>query len=432
MSSPYRILYRKRQGHALAPEEIAAVVHGASAGPEDGGWNDAQLGAFLMASVIRGLDAEETRELTRGMLESGDQWRLCDEIPLLADKHSTGGVGDKVSLILAPLLAACDVPVVMLTGRSLGHTGGTADKLETLPGLQQALDREQALRQLRRCGMAMGLPTGDIAPADRRLYSLRDVTATVDSLPLITASILSKKLASGASAVVFDVKTGNGAILPRLEDGRALARLLVETSKAMGTAASALITDMSQVLGRWAGHTCEVRESLEALEGHGPADLMEIVYVLCEEVTALLGQPLPRARFETAIADGSARERFDQWAAGQGTDPTWLRAPVLPLAPEEVVLTAETTGVLASVDTHDLGLLLGDAGGGRRHPGDAIDFEIALHCPRRLGDEVRAGDELARLYLRRHDEALIERFQACFHVSEGTAAVPALVRERIA
>jgi thymidine phosphorylase len=239
---PYDILAHKRAGLRLGEEELREVVAGASGG----GWSDAQLGAFLMAAAIRGLDSEETQWLTQAMLESGEQWRLGDEIPTLGDKHSTGGVGDKVSLILSPLLAACGQPVVMLTGRALGHTGGTADKLETIPGLDLALDRQRCLRLLAETGLAIGIATDAVAPADRRLYGIRDRTATVDSLPLITASILSKKLATGAGAIVFDVKTGDGAFMCERQDAAALASLLVDTCQRIGCRASALITDMSQ------------------------------------------------------------------------------------------------------------------------------------------------------------------------------------------
>jgi pyrimidine-nucleoside phosphorylase len=287
---PYRILERKRAGMRLSEEEIRSVAQGAT----DGSWSEGQLAAFLMAAAIRGLDVEETRALTLAMLESGERWELAREVPLLCDKHSTGGVGDKVSLVLGPLLASCGLPVAMLTGRGLGHSGGTMDKLESIPGMELGLDRARFLDLLHRCGLAIGGATSDIAPADRRLYSLRDTTATVDSLPLITASILSKKLAMGAAAVVFDVKTGNGAFLPELELAEELARGLVETSRALGTPASYVVTDMSQPLGRWTGHTAEVRETVEALSGEGPSDLMEVTFVLCEEAARLVGQPVSR------------------------------------------------------------------------------------------------------------------------------------------
>jgi len=396
----------------------------------DGSWSDAQLGAFLMAAVIRGLDPQETQALTREMMHSGECWQLRDDIPSVGDKHSTGGVGDKVTLILGPLLAACDQPIAMLTGRGLGHTGGTADKLETIPGLRQDLSRSWALELLAETNLALGMATGEVAPADRRLYALRDVTATVDSLPLMAASILSKKLATGTAGVVFDVKTGDGAFLPDLAEGRRLAELLVETSRSLGVRASCVITDMSQPLGRWVGHAAEVQETLDCLEGRGPEDLMEVTYTLCEEVTALLGKPKTRAQLESAISSGKARESFDRWAAAQGADAAWLAKPTCPLAPHEIVLEAPREGVLSTVENRQLGLLLVQAGGGRVRPGDTIDPGISLHCRVRLGEAVTAGEELARVYLRKPDTALVERFRDCFRIADEGEGPP-LVRERI-
>jgi thymidine phosphorylase len=420
MALPYRILGRKRAGMRLDPEEIRSVARGAT----DGSWSEGQLAAFLMAAAIRGLDGEETRALTVAMRDSGERWDLGSEVPRLCDKHSTGGVGDKVSLVIAPLLASCGLPVFMLAGRGLGHTGGTIDKLESIPGMDLRLDRARCLDLLGRCGMAIGAATAEIAPADRRLYALRDVTATVDSIPLITASILSKKLATGSAAVVFDVKTGNGAFLPELDRSLELARGLVETSRALGTPASCLVTDMSQPLGRWAGHAAEVRESLDALEGQGPEDLLEVTFALAGEVARLAGQPVERRELEEAIASGRAREAFARWAALQGADPAWLRAPRFELAPVERPLLARRSGRLAAVDVGQLGLLLVEAGGGRARPDDAIDFGISLETRVRLGAAVEAGEELARIYLRREDERLAESFAACFTVADSGEAPP--------
>ncbi len=427
MALAYRILEHKRAGMRLTAEEIRAVAQGAA----DGSWSEGQLGAFLMAAAIRGLDGDETRALTLAMLESGERWDLGREVPGLCDKHSTGGVGDKVSLILAPLLASCGVPVAMLTGRSLGHTGGTMDKLESIPGMSLELDRARCLDLLARCGVAIGGATAEIAPADRRLYALRDTTATVDSTPLITASILSKKLATGASAVVFDVKTGNGAFLPELDRSLELARGLVETARSLGTPTSALVTDMSQPLGRWSGHTAEVMETFACLAGEGPEDLMEVTFALGEEVSRLAGQPVGRSRMADALSSGLARERCEQWAALQGADPEWLRQPRFPLAPVEKPLLASRSGVLAAVDVRQLGLLLVEAGGGRTRPEDAIDFGISLECRARLGQEVREGDELARVYLRREDDRLTESFAGCFTVADEGEA-PVLIAARLA
>jgi pyrimidine-nucleoside phosphorylase len=427
MVLPYRILERKRAGERLTEEEIRAVAEGAA----DGSWSEGQLGAFLMAAAIRGLDGGETRALTRAMLESGERWELAREVPHLCDKHSTGGVGDKVSLVFAPLVASCGLPVVMLAGRGLGHTAGTIDKLESIPGMDLRLDRSRCLDLLRRCGMAIGLATQGIAPADRRLYAIRDVTATVDSLPLITGSILSKKLATGAAAVVFDVKSGNGAFLTQREEAEELARMLVATSQALGAAASALITDMSQPLGRWVGHTAEVKESLDCLEGKGPADLLEVTLALAEEVSHLAGRPLSRGELESALADGRARRRFDEWAALQGADPAWLAAPSFPLAPVEHALRALRPGRLRAVDNRQIGLLLVEAGGGRPRPDAEIDFGVSLRVDVRLGQEVEGGQELARLYLRREDEGLAARFAACFEVGEGDPEAPSLIAGKV-
>jgi pyrimidine-nucleoside phosphorylase len=426
MGLPYRILERKRAGMRLSDEEIRSVAQGAA----DGSWTEGQLGAFLMAAAIHGLDPDETRALTVAMLESGERWDLARDVPRLCDKHSTGGVGDKVSLILAPLLASCGVAVAMLTGRSLGHTAGTMDKLESIPGMSLELDRARCLDLLARCGMAIGGATAEIAPADRRLYSLRDTTATVDSTPLITASILSKKLAMGAAAVVFDVKTGNGAFLPELERSLELARGLVETARALGTPTSALVTDMSQPLGRWSGHTAEVMETFTCLAGEGPEDLMEVTFALGEEVSRLVGQPVSRQEMEDALSSGRARERFEQGAALQGADPAWLRDPEFLLAPVEKPLLAQRSGTLAAVDVRQIGLLLVEAGGGRTRPGDAIDFGVSIETKVRLGQEVGEGDEIARVYLRREDDRLAGLFAGCFTVAdEGTA--PPLIPARL-
>ena len=423
----FPILEKKRRGVALATAEIQTLVAGAASGS----WQDAEVAAWLMAAAIRGLDVRETGDLTRAMLESGEAWDLASEIPNIGDKHSTGGVGDKVSLVLSPLLAACDRPVVMLTGRGLGHTGGTADKLESIPGLELGLDRDLCLRAVRESGFAIGLPTGSIAPADRRLYALRDRTATIDSLPLITASILSKKLATGAAAMVFDVKTGDGAFLPEIDEARQLARMLVDTSSVLGKPARALITDMSQPLGRWVGHAAEIRETLECLAGDGPDDLMSVTFALCLELGEMTGTPLARGQLEDAIASGRARERFERWAAAQGADGSWLRRPICSLAPEEVALEATRSGRLTRVANRRLGELLARAGGGRLNADSTIDNGVALRVRCRIGDEVTAGDELARLYLRRPDEVLAAEFRDVFVVAD-EAQKPDLVRETIA
>lgn len=414
MLTPYRVLSRKRAGEELDSEEIQAVVDGAS----DGSWTDAQLSAFLMAAAIRGLSIRETRDLTEAMLTSGEQWRLCDDVPLVGDKHSTGGVGDKVSLILSPLVAACGQPIAMLTGRGLGHTGGTTDKLESIPGLDLGLDRARTLELLSDCGLAIGMATPGIAPADRRLYALRDSTATVDSIPLVAGSILSKKLATGTAAVVFDVKVGDGAFFPDPAVAGELARTLVDTAEGCGVRSSALLTDMSQPLGRQVGHLCEVEETLACLEGRGPSDLMEVVLVLAEELGRLTGVDLGRQRLEEAISSGRARELFDRWAVLQGADRQWLSSPRFERAPHERMVEAPRGGVLRGVRNRAIGLLLIRAGAGRVRPDSEIDYGVSLELLARIGQRVEAGDELARIHLRQDDPDLVRELVDCFEIGD--------------
>ncbi len=427
MTLPYTLLAKKRAGARLADAEIAEIV----AGAVDGSWSDPQLAAFLMAAAIHELDPEETAALTRAMLESGERWDLARDVPNLCDKHSTGGVGDKVTLVLGPLLAACGLPTAMLVGRGLGHTGGTADKLEAVPGLALELDRERCLHLLERSGLAIGIATRGIAPADKKLYAIRDQTATIDSIPLIVASILSKKLAVGPAAVAFDVKTGDGAFLPERARAEDLARRLVATLASLGTAASAWVTDMSQPLGRWVGHAAEVAESLESLNGKGPDDLREVTLALAVEAARLVGSAVTRDDFERALGDGRARAAFDRWAEAQGADPRWLESPHLPLAPQVEVITAKASGCLAHVHNRELGLLLIEAGGGRAQAGARIDLGVAFRVEARLGDAIEAGQELLRLHLREPNPQLAERFRACFEIRDEPTAAPPLLVSRI-
>jgi pyrimidine-nucleoside phosphorylase len=420
---PYRILDRKRSGERLAPQEIGAVVEGAARGD----WGDAELGAFLMAAAIHGLDEQETRALVVAMRDSGARWELAWRVPGVVDKHSTGGVGDKVSLILGPLLAACGVPVAMLTGRGLGHTGGTADKLESIPGLRLDLDRERCVALLEEVGLAIGVATADVAPADRRLYALRDRTGTVRSVPLVVASILSKKLATGCAGIAFDVKCGSGAFFAEREQARDLARRLVTTSSALGCPAAALLTEMSQPLGRWVGHAAEVAEALEVLSGSGEERLREVTLELAALAASRVGAAVDRPRLERALADGSARAAFLAWARAQGADPTWLGSPVLELGPLSVEVPAPRAGVLAAVDTRELGLLLQQA---CRTASGRIDHRVALRVARRIGEPVEAGQPLASLHLVAPAPGLPEAVGACFEVGRSAEPEP-VVLERV-
>jgi len=384
-----------------------------------------------MGAAIRGLDEEQVLELTRAMLETGERWELGREFPGLADKHSTGGVGDTVTIVLAPLLAAMGIPVAMLTGRGLGHTAGTADKLESIPGLRQELDRDLALDLLERTGIALGIATTAVAPADRRLYALRDRTATIDSLPLIVASILSKKLATGADALVFDVKCGDGAFLQELAAARELARRLVGICRGLDVASSALLTSMDEPLGEWAGHAAEIVECLDCLEGRGPSDTLEVTCALAIEVGRLLGRELTEPELRSALADGRARAAFVRWAEAQGADPGWLEEPRLDLAPQEEVLLSPRGGFVSRIATRRLGELLGEAGGARLSIDGELDHGVAVRTRVRHGEAVELGQELARLYLRRPDDELRARFAACFVIADEPPPERPLLLERV-
>lgn len=416
----YDILASKRAGEVLAAEAIAAVVAGAA----DGSWSDAELAAFLMAAAIRGLDNTETAALTLGMRDSGENWHLGATIPGLCDKHSTGGVGDKLSLVLSPLLAECGVPVAMLTGRALGHTGGTADKLETIAGLDIALDRTRTIASVEKHGFAIGMATGAIAPADRRLYALRSATATVESLQLIVASICSKKLALGASALVFDVKVGSGAFLRDMAQAELLATTLVRTCRDLGIASSALLTDMNQPLGQWSGDRAEVWESIELLAGRGPADAREVTLLLCEELVRLVGASVSRAQLEQALDSGKALERFRHWVEALGGDWVACATSTPVVGPVETVVRASSPGVLATVDTREIGMVLRAACGGGR-----LDPAVAWRRDVMLGEAVERGDVVGCLFTGRTPSAeLVKRLEDAFTVAQHAVAPPLLHR----
>ena len=398
MISPYSILARKRSGEALDESEIRAVVAAAASGE----WSDAQLGAFLMAVAIRGLDVAETRALTKAMLESGEEWKLADEFPTLADKHSTGGVGDKVSLVLSPILAACGQPVVMLTGRGLGHTGGTLDKAESIPGYQATPDFELFRKVVKSVGCAIIGQTADLAPADRRFYAIRDVTATVESVPLITASILSKKIAAGLEGLVMDVKVGSGAFMTSLERAEKLARSIIGTAATAGLKTHALVTDMNEVLGLTAGNALEIAESVEFLknENRDPR-LNEVVSALCAEmliVTGIEQEPgAARAKVEVSITSGSAVEKFSQMVAELGgpTDFVEKYTDYLPRAAIEKPVRAAESGILAEVDAHAIGSAIIELGSGRQQLGDKLDLSVGISDVATIGEIVGTDRPLA-------------------------------------
>jgi thymidine phosphorylase len=426
------LIRRKRDGGTLATREIDWLVRGIT----DGFVSDAQVGALAMAIVLNGLSADERVAMTGAMMRSGEvlDWSEAGLPGPVLDKHSTGGVGDKVSLLLAPIVAACGGAVPMVSGRGLGHTGGTLDKLEAIPGYDTAPDVERLRAVVADTGCAIVGQTGDLAPADRRLYAIRDATGTVESIPLIVASILSKKLAAGLDALVMDVKVGSGAFMEEIDAARELASALVEVSDGNGLPCRALLTDMHQVLGRTAGNALEVREAIEALTG-ADADprLMEVTLELCRELLALGGLDADPAE---ALRSGAAAERFARMVAALGGPADLLEAPDrhLPHASATAAALAEDDGFVTALDVRAVGLVVVELGGGRRFEAEGIDHAVGLTEVAAPGERVGRDDRpLAVVHAR--DSASAER--AAAHLREaftiGDAPPPGapVVRERL-
>lgn len=398
------VIDAKRNGGELTEGQIRFFVDGYTAGDIP----DYQASALLMAIWFNGMAPEETRLLTQAMLESGDRLDLSDIPGVKVDKHSTGGVGDKVSIPLAPLVASLGVPVPMISGRGLGHTGGTLDKLEAIPGYTVELDEGRFKEQLREVGCVIAGATGDIAPADRRIYALRDVTDTVDSIPLIAGSIMSKKIASGTDALVMDVKTGAGAFMREEEDAVALARALVDIAHGSGMEAVAVISDMNQPLGRKIGNALEIEESVELLRGEGPADLLELVLAIGSQMVVMAGlagtPEEARPLLEAKIADGSALERFRAMVEAQGGDGSVVDDfTVMPQAAYRVDVPAPRSGVVASMAADELGIASMMLGGGRATKDDELDHAVGLVLHKKVGDPVEEGESLLTIHSNRED-----------------------------
>ena len=396
----YDLIRKKRDGGVLDEAELAFLVEGATSGAVA----DEQLAAFLMAVFFRGLDPiRELPAWLRAMLHSGRVLDLSSLRGRKVDKHSTGGVGDKISLPLAPLVAVCGVRVPMVSGRGLGHTGGTLDKLESIPGFRVDLSIERFIEQVDRLGVCLIGQTAEIAPADRKLYALRDATATVESVPLIASSILSKKLAEGIDALVLDVKVGRGAFMKSLPEARALARTMIDLSRAMGRACTALLTSMDSPLGHAVGNAVEVIEAIEVLRGRGPADVRELTLRLGVEML-LLGEAAAdtasaRQRLETALSDGSALRRFTELVEAQGGDPSVVDDPRrLPAATRVREVRSARSGIVASLDAEQVGLAAVELGAGRARKEDRVDPAAGLVLRKRVGEEVRPGEVLAELH----------------------------------
>jgi len=395
------LIERKRDGAALPAGSWTEIVraYAAEALPEY------QMAALLMAVVWRGLTAEELAELTTAMLASGERLDFGDWTVPRVDKHSTGGVGDKTSLLLAPMLACCGAAIPMMSGRGLGHTGGTLDKLESIPGFSTQLHLPDAVSQVRRLGCALFGQTPEIAPVDRRLYALRDVTGTVPSVPLIAASIMSKKLAEGLDALVLDVKSGHGAFLPEEDDALRLAQTMIGLGEASGVRTVALVTAMDRPLGHACGNALEVEECLLALGGEGPADLMEVTLALGAEMLMACGLAdtgdTARARLRDTLTTGAARAKLAEVIEAQGGNPAVVDDPaLLPQAPRSRVYRARTAGHVTRVHPRHVGHGVIALGGGRTALGDAVDHRVGFVITAKPGDRVEAGEPVATVHAR--------------------------------
>ena len=431
---PQAIIARKRDGHALTPDEIALFVSGVVRDE----WTDYQTAALLMAIFLRGMTAEEISCLTETMMHSGVVADLSGVPGVKVDKHSTGGVGDKVSLVLAPLVAACGAPVPMMSGRGLGYSGGTLDKLESIPGFRVDLPLAVYAAQLGRIGVAMIGQTAELVPADRKLYALRDATATVESIPLICASIMSKKLAEGIDALVLDVKFGRGAFMKETAQARELAAAMVRIGRAVGKPIRALLTSMEQPLGCTVGNAVEVVESIEALKGRGPADLMEVTYALGVHMLLLARITAHPAdahrRLETAVASGAALNKFRELVTAQGGDPgvidDYSRLPQAPLVRE---VPAPAAGYIVDVEPLGIAQSALRLGAGRINAAASVDHAVGITGLMKIGAPVRAGERLCTVHARDASDlpGILKQVAAAFKIGPVQMAPPRLIDELV-
>jgi pyrimidine-nucleoside phosphorylase len=414
------VISKKRDGGELTKEEIEFFV----AGFVRGEIPDYQASAWAMAVLLRGMNARETTDLTLAMVASGDRLNLSQVVPLAVDKHSTGGVGDKTTLVVEPVVAACGVPVGKMTGRGLGFSGGTLDKLESIPGFRAELTTEEFLEQLARIGVVLAGQSADLAPADGKLYALRDVTGTVPSIPLIASSVMSKKIAAGSQAVVLDVKVGVGAFMQTLEQAEELARLMVEIGRQGGLKVVALLSDMNQPLGNAVGNALEVKEALATLSGEGPPDFVEHCLVVAGHMLRLAGRASDlagaRALAQAALADGSGLGKFRALVGAQGGDPRCVDEPErLPAAQLVEEFRAPTSGYLLAVHAAEIGHAAVELGAGRSKQGDPIDHSVGVVVHRKVGDRVVKGDPLFSVHANDSTRmrSAIERVRAAHQIT---------------
>lgn len=404
------IIARKRDGQALARAEIAFFIDGFTHGDIP----DYQAAAWLMAVVWRGMTDRETTDLTLIMAHSGEMLDLSDIGPMIVDKHSTGGVGDKTTIAVGPMVTATGLPMAKMSGRSLEFSGGTLDKLESIPGYKVPLSREEFLHQVRQVGLAVAGQTGDLVPADGKLYALRDVTATVESIPLIASSVMSKKIASGANAIVLDVKVGRGAFMRTEADAVELAKKMVAIGQGVGRKVSAVVSDMSQPLGQAVGNALEVEEAIATLRGAGPADLTEHCMVIGAHLLVLGGKARDTAEARVILGNlvesGAAMEQFRRWIEAQGGDPSVADNPrIMPQANLVRDVPAPRSGVIGGIDAMEVGLTAVMLGAGREKKGDPIDHSVGIVFGPKVADEVEAGERLFTLHAADEDSLAAAR-----------------------
>ncbi|AOZ91427.1 pyrimidine-nucleoside phosphorylase [Paenibacillus crassostreae] len=426
------IIQHKRDGHELSSEEIAFLVKGYV----NGDIPDYQMSAWAMAVYFKGMTARETGDLTLEMAQSGDQVDLSPIAGIKVDKHSTGGVGDKTTIVLAPLVAAAGVPVAKMSGRGLGHTGGTLDKLESISGFSVELEAEQFFKQVNEVGTAVIGQSGNITPADKKLYGLRDVTATVDSIPLIASSVMSKKIAAGADAIVLDVKTGSGAFMKTLDDSIALAQAMVDIGSHVGRQTIAVISDMDQPLGLGIGNALEVKEAIEVLNGKGPEDLQEVCLILGSQMLVLGGKAKDeqeaRKILKGHLEDGSAMEKLRQLVRSQNGDVSQIDHPdTLPTAKRTIEVKAVKAGYVAAIQAESIGIAAMLLGAGRETKDSIIDLAVGIRLSKKIGDPVQPGDTLAVLHVNLEDEIKLEEIKEkvleSYQISKNEVQIPPLI-----
>ena len=423
----YDLIMKKKEGEALTKEEINFIVEGYT----NGGIPDYQMSAFLMAVCLKEMNLQETIDLTMAMVNSGDVLDLSPIVGKKADKHSTGGVGDKTSLIIGPMVAALGVPVAKMSGRGLGHTGGTIDKLESFPGFSVSLSEQQFFDNVNRMKLAIIGQTANLAPADKKMYALRDVTATVNNLSLISSSIMSKKIAAGSDVIVLDVKCGSGAFMKTLDEAEALAKAMVEIGHGVERETYAVLSDMSQPLGKYVGNALEVKEAIQTLKGQGPADLMEACMTLAAYMLVGVGRAENVSQAEdllqSTIDDGSALKKLAEFVEAQGGDASYVWNPEkFPRTEFIEEIVAMEDGYVAEILTDEIGMTSLVLGGGRETKESEIDLSVGIKIHKKVGDYVRKGESLARLYANDVNKlkAASPRLQAAYKLSKERVEAP--------